>query len=767
MNIIYKIARNELKMLFYSPIAWLVIIIFIVQCSIFFSDIVESLVSSLAARGKGISYMSFIFYNDSTYGLFPKVQQYLYLYIPLLTMGLLSKEHSDGSIKLLYSSPVTNTQIVLGKYLSIITYLLLLIFILIAYVLIGILFVDHFDYPIVLSGLLGLYLLACTYAAIGLYMSSLTKYQPVAAIATFVLFAFLSMIGSWGQNQLGLRDITYWLSINGRADEFIMGLISTDNLIYFILISALFVLFTIIRIYNQRNTSSFKKRAGRYLAVVAGALLVGYVSSIPALMYFYDTNDNKRMSLSKNSQEVMKNVKGKATITTYVNLLESHYHLGKMSSINDDIKRFRKYKRFKPDLKMDYVYYYKFPTGYNYQSSNIRGLSEKQVADSIAIVEDIDIRDFLSPDEIDSLIDLSGENYRFVREIKNKNGKSEFLRIYDDPYVHPNEKEVTTAFKLLTAPPARVGFLNGHGERDIEKTGDKDYFIATNNKNFRHALINNGFTTEKVEINKDKNALDSIDILVITDLKSKLDTIELGIIKDYIEKGGNLLLAGDINRQENMNPIANIIGVNFKEGILVNDSTKFSQDLIMSRITKIATDSSRYFRNLNKNKYMITMPGAVGIEYTANKGFDMLPILTTDSISSWSELQTKDFINEKAILGDNEAIEPNMTMIQLTRSINNKKQTIIVTGDADIFSNSELGRDRGFPRSINFDVFIHSFRLLSNGEYPISVNVPTPKDDNINLKPEQVGTLRILYIGVYPFIFLLMAIVILLKRRDK
>ena len=59
-------------------------------------------------------------------GMFTAMQQYLYLYIPLLTMGLMSRELNSGSIKLLYSSPVTNTQIILGKYLSMMIYNLVL-----------------------------------------------------------------------------------------------------------------------------------------------------------------------------------------------------------------------------------------------------------------------------------------------------------------------------------------------------------------------------------------------------------------------------------------------------------------------------------------------------------------------------------------------------------------------------------------------------------------------------------------------------------------
>ena len=66
------------------------------------------------ALGYGASNVTFSVFVLNWGGLFPSVQGYLYLYIPLLTMGLMSRELGSGSIKLLYSSPVTNTQIILG-----------------------------------------------------------------------------------------------------------------------------------------------------------------------------------------------------------------------------------------------------------------------------------------------------------------------------------------------------------------------------------------------------------------------------------------------------------------------------------------------------------------------------------------------------------------------------------------------------------------------------------------------------------------------------
>ena len=117
MKTIIKIMKNELYTLFYSPIAWLVLIIFAFQAGMAFSD---AYLDQLRQQALDYSLYgvtrSLLFGWD---GVISSMQRQLYLYIPLLTMGLMSQEYNRGSIKLLYSSPITNKQIIFGKYLAI------------------------------------------------------------------------------------------------------------------------------------------------------------------------------------------------------------------------------------------------------------------------------------------------------------------------------------------------------------------------------------------------------------------------------------------------------------------------------------------------------------------------------------------------------------------------------------------------------------------------------------------------------------------------
>ena len=135
MKIIYKIAKAELQSLFFSPIAWLILILYTFQTGMDFAGLVDGVMKG-REMGYGVTNGTSRFFGGWD-GVLTVVQGYLYLYIPLLTMNLMSRELGSGSIKLLYSSPVTNVQIILGKYLSMLIYALVLVGILVLYVIIG------------------------------------------------------------------------------------------------------------------------------------------------------------------------------------------------------------------------------------------------------------------------------------------------------------------------------------------------------------------------------------------------------------------------------------------------------------------------------------------------------------------------------------------------------------------------------------------------------------------------------------------------------
>ena len=116
----------------------------------------------------------------------------------------------------------------------------------------GSLVIPSFDWAPVLVALLGLYLLICAYCAIGLFMSSLTTYQVVAAVGTLIILAILNFVGSIGQEYDLIRELTYWLSINGRTIDMLNGVIRSEDVIYFVVVVTLFLTFTTFKLTSDR-----------------------------------------------------------------------------------------------------------------------------------------------------------------------------------------------------------------------------------------------------------------------------------------------------------------------------------------------------------------------------------------------------------------------------------------------------------------------------------------------------------------------------------
>ena len=556
MKTIYKMARTELQTLFYSPIAWLILVVFTFQASLVFSNGLAGCVRN-QELGYGLYNVTMNVFAGWR-GMFTAMQQYLYLYIPLLTMGLMSRELSSGSIKLLYSSPVTNTQIILGKYLSMMIYNLVLMCIFAVYLIFAAITIKSADIPLILSGMLGLYLLVCAYAAIGLFMSSITSYQVVAAMGTLAVLAVLNLVGGLWQDIEFVRDITYWLAINGRAQEFVSGLICSEDVLYFVIVVALFLFLSIIRLQSRRQKTTWMTTVGKYGTVIVIAMLLGYLTSRPKLMCFYDTTATKQRTLTPNSQDIVAQMDGGLTITTFVNILEENYWIGLPRNVNKDQKRLKMYTRFKPEIKMKYVYYYDKAKNPELDKA-YPNLSDRERMLKRAEIWNLDSNMFMRPEEVRKMVDLRPEGNRFVRLLERDNGEKTFLRVFDDIKRFPFETEISAAFKRLVMELPLVGFVKGHGERDCIREGDRDYNRFAQDKPFRYSLINQGF--DFTEVTLDKPIPEQVDIIVIADMRSPMTENERANLDAYIARGGNLLIAGEPRRQEFMNPLVEPFGV--------------------------------------------------------------------------------------------------------------------------------------------------------------------------------------------------------------
>lgn len=630
-------------------------------------------------------------------------------------------------------------------------------------VIVGYFSIKDFDLSLVLSGWLGLYLLMATYAAIGLFMSTLTSYQIVAALGTLTLISFLNFIGSLWQHIEGVREVMYWFSLKGRADEPIRGLICSEDILYFILVSGMFLGFSVLKLQFARQSCSMSVKVGKYVGLVACVALFGYISTIPQLKCFYDATANKDRTITPNSQEILKQVDGGLTITSYVNLLDKFGYLGMPSNWFNTRNIFETFTRFKPETKLKSYYYYDNAAGAN----ALREEMDKAI-ERLVLTSDINSKSILTPEQMREKIDLSAEEYRYVFLLERENGQKAFLRMYDDQGKYPSEAEISAVLKTMISKSPRIAFLGGHGERSIHDRSGVNYTSFTTVLDSRGALINQGYTPCTLTLSAGGDIPADIDVLVIADLRKALTDDELIQVKRYIERGGNLVVLGEPRRPEYIAPVLEQLGLAFVPGVLVQPHEGYAADYLWVTFTPEGAELEPIFARMVELNNVLTMPSATAIYETENVGFEAIPVFTTGTMKCWNELETKNFSLEDPTL--NEAIGEKenayVTGYALRRDVKGKEQRVFVLGDADCISNAELGVDREFRRS-NYALIDGMFRWLVYDEYPIDISRPAAKDNDVYLTPAGYAWVKIFLRWVCPAILVLLGCLIWFSRRMK
>ena len=373
---------------------------------------------------------------------------------------------------------------------------------------------------------------------------------------------------------------------------------------------------------------------------------------------------------------------------------------------------------------------------------------------------------FLKPEEIRAQIDLLPEKNKFVRVLERESGEKTFLRVYNDMGHFPREAEITAAFKRIVMDLPKVGFLTGHGERDIKKLGDRDYNSFTLDKSFRYALINQGFDIENVTLDKEVNP--EIRILVIAEVRDEMSEVECENLDKYIACGGNLLIMNEPKSAGNIEPLLAKLGVKVVPGTLVRQTENFSPDLILSSPTKEAGEMAYWFENMIKENQVIVTPGVSGLEYSTDKGYQVTPLFLTDSLV-WNELETTNFVDDAIELNEEagEVQQRYATGLALTRKLGDKEQKIMIFGDADCISNGELGMFRQDILANNFNIVMGSFFWMSDEEVPVDVRRLDPLDNQVYMDEKGLATWKVIMMWIIPGLLVIFSILIWIRRRGR
>lgn len=756
-----SVARLELNYLFYSPVAWLLLLVFCYLLLPGFGGTLEMFVQMEAMAGIGGSLSNRLF--TGPFSLFASAQNTIYLFLPLLTMSVFSREFQSGSMTLLNASPISTTSIVLGKYIAIVAYCLLLAGILAATIGIAFVLIPHLEVRAAFVAVAGFILLALAYSAIGVFASSLTRYQIVAALISVAAVALLQSLGSYAQAVPVLGEILFALAFSNKADEIRSGLVGSDNVAYLLTVSILFVSLTIVRLREIRRGSSIGSVVMKYASVLLVAATAAFLLSRPGLTLYLDATNDNSLTLHPNTQTILESIDGPVRVTTYVNVLEPFAYALWPRFRNIDRARFDGYTRFKPEISFDYVYYYgphsNARLSERYPDLSLRDLAERVVEP----VEGLSMDDIVAYERLDSddYASLASEDFRIIR-IWKWGEKAAISRLYEDGTRWAGEAQLAATLRQLRTSPSRTAFVTDAPGRRVYDSDPRNYRGFATDWKSRRTLVSLGF--DVAETSLDRKIPSNVDILVVSDSLGELSASQESTLGEYVASGKNLLVLADAWSTRASKVLARLwLGPDHEQvDSEFGSSGGNSKDLIRA----VEPSSSAKTFGIRRPHFAKSDPVLLvdPIKFRIEGGgkFETFPVFCEaqeETIGS----QDRQVANQSLEERSDHSARQCAYAVGLHRHVGDREQRIVVIGDSDFLSNAE--QSRGIEYTANLLIGRNIFRWLSGELYPVSIERPPVRDNRFPASELVAKTISLFLTYVLSSSIALLATILLVRRR--
>lgn len=254
---LYAIYRKEMGHYFVSPVAYVVVGIFLFLSAYFFNFYLTAVMQQamqmqMQAMETGMhpNIDITIEVMRAFFGLLSTLVLFL---TPMLTMGVFAEERKRGTMELLMTSPITEAEIVLGKFLASLSLFSIMLLPTAGYLI----FIYARSEPVppwrmLVAGYLGVLLLGGCLLALGSFISSLTENQLIAAVLTFAAFLIVWVIDLGKNAGDTAGNVFQYLSVIRHYDDFTRGVIDTSSLIYYVSFISFFVFLTVRSVDSMR-----------------------------------------------------------------------------------------------------------------------------------------------------------------------------------------------------------------------------------------------------------------------------------------------------------------------------------------------------------------------------------------------------------------------------------------------------------------------------------------------------------------------------------
>ena len=257
MRNVFSIVERELRSYFASPIAYAVLTIFVFLSGLFFQIILSQIVrgvqlSDMQGQRVGAGPQPIDMPGLISQSFLGTLSVILLFILPMITMALFSEEKRRGTIELLLTAPLTDIEVVLGKFLAAVSFYGIMLATTLVPTSILFIYSDPAAGPI-LTGYLGLLLYGVSLLAVGLFISTLTENQIIAGAVSFAVAMMLWLVDALAANATSTtKAILTHLSLLGHLDDFIKGVLSTSHIIFYLSLTTLGLFLTYRSIESMR-----------------------------------------------------------------------------------------------------------------------------------------------------------------------------------------------------------------------------------------------------------------------------------------------------------------------------------------------------------------------------------------------------------------------------------------------------------------------------------------------------------------------------------
>lgn len=388
-------------------------------------------------------------------------------------------------------------------------------------------------------------------------------------------------------------------------------------------------------------------------------------------------------------------------------------------------------------------------TAYASENSDLRQIIRKTIARYQRHKLDLDLT-FVDPDTVPQTVREAGIQYD--GELVFKYGES---REHLAPHRLDEEQITNALIRLAQRRENWIVFLSGHGERSPDRPANFDL------SGWAAELGKRGFKARTLSLGEHPQIPQNTAVLVIAGPRVKLLAGEAKHIESFVENGGNLLWLTDPGPLHGLEPLAELLGVEFVPGVVVDPKSA-----AITQSASAVVIASYGSHPIVKNFADVTLfPHASALTYAAPKDWQASALINTRA-SAWSEIGT---LKGRIEFGKGTDIGGPLTLgIALTHDIEQssasdpkRQQRIVIVGDGDFLSNSFLSN------GANLDLGMSIVNWLSQNDAYVSIPVRTAPDHNLKLSGTAQATIAIAFLLVVPLLLTGGGVAVWLGRRKR